>query len=888
MLCIILYSRDVQYKGNLMSDITPGLLTPEHASSETLVGNELILGGVSTKSIIQLISEKSPKDGLITLGSIAATLETVEQIYDLTRGDSTFLDDLVLMASSVVNPYLETEDDWLLKNWVLQEGLLIGAGGYTDNFAQINHTKFTKKGLYFLTITVAQLPSGNIDLMLNDTWLGRIQQTGTYLKEVEIADIINDRLYLELTNVTANENVIISSVALYYLAPRFVNYVEEKVRSLATVDATKYISKEEFSKYTEDLIIQFQQATNQYLESLAQHQNAINPHKITCELINAAPAEHEHSNYLTKSELEQSVADQMKNYALKEHDHDDTYVKRDEVESTVGELISSRISELVTVDPLIITNAPSGILPSRYAHTDITPPLTILLPTTVHHNGVSSYDYNYGLITTNREELMTLAPKVFNEHVALPEDVDFTTPVNFRICYHTKHKISGYRMECAGKTVTDWSVYSGNTTFIHRVKDPTTYVTEDNYQVCEVFFDNVQEVESLAFIISAVSDTVDPLTLQIKILYEDFEEQSFGITNQSFSFCIPDKATNRIVTLEEEVEPLVVTPDVVVADTPCFIFARKELGEATTTILPTYIAPEYATICKGLDVLENKFLAIDKIAGETKEIYEHPAFGTLTLTQGYSDEGHTVKKIYDTSESSWYTNGDDTTVIITQTFKSTHVILRSYLLNWRKEDVDSIPDSWTITVQGTDKEGRQITQIVDSVEQYYPFYSVEDDDIVYHAEVDCDLMVSSITLTMTSTVARKLALNKAAWYINEMYYSIPQNTMYYGLEKVAASCLGYAVYTEGKGWTPTNLCLGKSVVIPINNLERTDKFATYIVPNPFFTTSVIASVQSYALTPDDISEQDYPAAYVSNVTPDHISITTAQSFCYAVSITRAW
>lgn len=871
-----------------MSDILPGLLTPECVSSNTLVGDELLLGGVSTKSIIKIISDNSPEDGLITLGSIAATLNTVEQIYNLTRGDSTFLDDLVLMATSVVNSYLEDPSDWLLKNWVLQEGKLVGAGGYADNHAQINHTKFTKKGMYFLAITVDEVPSGNIDLYLNDEWLGRILNAGTYLKEIEISDIINDQLYFTLDGVTANENVVISTVSLYYLAPRFVDYVENKVKSLATVDATKYINKEEFSKYTEDLIQQFQQATNQYLQELRRHENSDNPHRITCEMIGAALEDHTHDQYLTKSELENNVTELMVNYALKDHNHDETYVKRDEVESTVGELISSRISELVTVDPLIISNAPSGILPSRYAHTDITPPLTILLPTTVHHSDNSSYDYNYGTITTNREELMKLAPKVFSEHVQLPEQFDFSIPVNFRICYHTKHKITGYRIECAGKTVTDWAVYSGNTTFIHRVKDPTTYVTEGDYQVCEVFFDTMQEVESLAFIISGVKDTVDPLTLQIKIFYEDFEETSFGLTNEAFSFCIPDKATNRIVEVEEQVDPLVITPDVVVADTPCYVFARRELGEASTTILPTYIAPEYATICKGLDVFENKFIAIDRVVGEVKEIYEHPAFGTLTLTQGKSDDEKTIKQIYETSETSWYTNGEDTTVIVTQTFKSTHVLLRSYLLNWRNEDVDSIPDAWTVTVKGIDKDGREITQIVDSVEQYYPFYSVEDDDIVYHASVDCELLVSSITLTMTSNTARKLALNKVAWYINEMYYSIPQNTMYYGLEKVAASCLGHATYTEGKGWVPTNLCLGKSVVIPVNNLERTDKFATYTVPNPFFSTSVMTSVQSYALTPHDVSEQDYPAAYVSNVTPEYISVTTTQSFCYAVSITRSW
>ena len=867
-----------------------GLLTPEIASSETLVGEQLQLNGVTATEIIKTISDRSKPDGLLTLEAMQSNLDLITKVYNLVNGDNSFLDDLTVMSTSIVDKYLETTDDWVLSNWVLQDGSLRGAGGYTDNYAQFNHVNFKRAGIYFLAFTVTNLPSGKIEVYLNDEWLDTADSTTIYFKEVEITDITKDRLYFKAVNVTIDETVEISTVALYYIADRFYDYLVNKVKSLATVDAENFITKEQFNKYAEDLIIQFNLVTNRYLENLKQHLEATNPHKITPDMIGAAPTNHEHDNYLTKSELNDSVEEKMQDYALKNHNHDDVYVKKSEVGDTVGDEITARLNELITVAPLIVTDAPSGILPSRFAQTDITPPLQILLPTTVAHNGVTSYDYDYGFVTTNREELTKLAPQVFKQITQLPEDFTFDTPVNFRICYHRNHKILGYKIKCQGKQLTDWSVYSGNTTFIHRITDPNNYITEGDHQTCEIFFDETHNVESLAFIISGVEDTVDPLSLWIEVIYNDFPNTSFGITEKTFKFCVPSSATNRVITREEDVAPMTVTPEVIVPNIPCYVFARRELGDSAISIIPTYIQPEYATICKGIDVLEQKFIDIAATAEASAETYEHPAFGTLTLEQGYSDTDKELKQVYAGKEASWYSNGDDTTITITQTFKSTHVLLRSYLLNWRKEDVGNIPDTWTVTVEGVDADGRTITQVVDSVEQYYPFYSVEDDDIVYHAQLNCELLVSKITLTISSKTAnRKLALNKIGWYINEMYYSIPQNTMYYGLEPVSAACLGWETYIdETVGWVPTNLCLGESVVIPINNLEETERFTKYTVPNPFLSTGVIASVQNYALQNSDLMDDSYPAAYIYSITADAISVVTNQAFRYAVAITRSW
>ena len=871
---------------------TRSSLTPNQASAATLIGDALQLNGVTTESIITNVSdENNSSSGLLTYGSMSGFLDRLTEYEKMLDGDSTLMRNLIVMSDSLINPYFDVAEDWILKNWVLQNNMLVGAGGYEDNEAVINHERFTQKGIYFLAINVQELPSGQVDLYLNDTWQGTISKTGIYFKELEVTNIDSDRIRFKAINVSTGENVVFLNIALYYIADKFYDYLDTKVRSLATVNAENFITKEAFDHLTDELITQFNLTTNRYLENLKLHMDAENPHHITPEMIAAAPKDHEHENYLTKSELEDNVKEQLQYYAPIDHNHDSTYLKRDETETIVGDVISSRLNELVTVSPLIITDAPTGMLPSRYAQTDICAPLQILLPSTVAHDTVSSFDYTYGAITTNREELMSVAPAVFSQLTEIPEVENIEIPINFRMCYHSKHRIMGYRIRCTGKQITQWSVYSGNVTFIHRVTDPDNYVTEDSQQVCEIFFEEPQRVDSIAFIIEKLQDTVDPLALHIDLIYNDFTSTDyFGLTEHSFKFCVPSSGTNRVIEKVETTSAAEIKPDVIVPNTPCYIFARKELGETELSIIPTYIPPEYATVCKGIDVLSKKFVDIEKDHVVVDETYVHPAYGNLVLEQGHSEEGHELKQVYAGEVTSWMSDGDDSTITISQTFLSNHVLMRSYLLNWRKEDTDFIPDTWTLTLEGVDRGGREITVVVDSVDQYYPFYSVEDDDIVYHAQITTEMLVSKATLTMSSkTPNRKLALNKIGWYINEMYYSIPQNTMYYGIEPVSASCLGWAEY-KGKdiGWVPTNLCFGKSTVTPINNLYETDRFTTYTVPNPFFSTDVVASVQNYALQDSDVEGNDYPAAYISAITTDKITMVTDQEYRYAVSISRSW
>ena len=58
-----------------------------------------------------------------------------------------------------------------------------------------------------------------------------------------------------------------------------------------------------------------------------------------------------------------------------------------------------------------------------------------------------------------------------------------------------------------------------------------------------------------------------------------------------------------------------------------------------------------------------------------------------------------------------------------------------------------------------------------------------------------------------------------------------------------------------------------------------------VLPNPFFTTDVVASVQNYVLVQDSSKT---PSAYITSVAADKITVFSESSFRYAVSISRTW
>lgn len=848
----------------------------------------LNLGGTKVSKIADKFVKEIDPYALITGGYLDQALHEIRTLLGSLDPEGTLLSDLSMISPSLTDPYFSMEDDWTLNNWVKQDEKMYCVGGHKNNSLVLTKDLYISKGQYLISIIVNSLPSGYLEIRKNGEFVAAIRETGPHYKEITIDDILTDEISFVGVNVAANDNIEVFSISIHYVAERFYEYLIRKIKSLSVVDTEGFVPREEYEHTLDVFLAQFQDATNKYLRALNMHTTANNPHEITPEKINAAPSYHLHDQYLTKTQVGDEVAEHMKNYAMLDHEHTE-YLQTTAADALITSLLQKYLSELISVDPLIVTKAPVGVLPSRFAQTDINAPLQILLPSSVNHTDQTSFD-KYGIITTNIESLMYEAPKVFaftENYAIIPSSINpEETPINFRFCYHHKHLIRGYKIHVVDGLPSEWSVYSGNTTFIHKIMDSTGFVLEENGSyVSEVFFEKIEKVDSISFIISK-GDFESDWKLRIELLYADFTTDEFGITSDEIEFCVPTSGTNRIIHVEKTLSPMKINPGVKVVGIPYYLYAGRELGDSGTDFSFSFYPPEYGNVRKGINVFLDKFTNIEN-TGSSRDEYIHPAFGTLSMKEGSTKTGSELKSIYDSSFTSWSSDGTEKKVTIEQTFNSDNVIMSGYMLNWRQEDLSAIPDAWTLTVEGRDIYGRMLTIVVDSVDQYYPFYSVEDDDIVYHKALDIAICVKKITLTMESKKSLPIMrLNKLYLFIGEYFYSIPQNTMYYGNSTKSRMCLGKVVYTgPEKGYEVTNACFGKSCVIPVNNLKPTGTFEEYSVPNPFFTTDVVASVQNYALVPDNSIT---PAAYITSITAEKITVITENSFRYAVSIARMW
>lgn len=866
-----------------------GVVTPDYIAAKELRAEVLNLNGMRSKGIAHDPKQDTDLYDLITKGFLDSALLSINQMLKELDPNGTRLQDLSLISLSLTDPFFSDTEDWVAQNWVIQENEAYCIGGKANNSLTLSQEVFPKNGQYLIAIIVNEVPSGYLEIRKNGEWVQTIREPGAYYVELTIDNILTDEVSFVGVDVGSQEDIRVFSISVHFVAERFYNYLINKIRSLATVDTEGFVPRDEYLHTLDEFIVQFNEVTERFLKTLTQHVTQHNAHGVTADSIGAAEKGHKHTEYVTEKELEQRVEDKLGDYALAGHVHDE-YLTRAAASAIIGELLREHVAGILSVDPLIVTRGPSGLLPSRFAQTDVSRPVTILIPTTIDHNGVYSFDDTYGLIATNIEALMNEAPKVFSlnmeDMAQIPQGLDPKKEnINFRISYHSKRQVEGYRLITRGNKPQQWSVYAGNTEFIHAVTAPV-FTDEGDTQVAEVFFEEPQLVEQLSFILNSLEDALLPAwECKIEVLYADFEMTEFGVTRDEFEFCIPTNGSNRVVTVPASADYRYIRPEVCSHSLPLYIYAGNEVGESSVNFDHSYYPAEYGNERRGFNIFLDDWINAVKDEEMTTESYIHPVFGKLTLTEGLSADGSDLRNIYSSSVTGWLSDGNYTRITIEQTIKSDDVCMMGYMLNWRHGDQANIPEKWTLTVEGKDEKERDVVMVLDSVQQYYPFYSVEDDDIVYHKKFIGNIAVKKITLTMETTKDTPIGLNKLFFYLSERFYSIPQNTMFLGLHPISQMCIGSATYTDRAGWRPVNPCFGKNVVIPINHLSVADGMTDYEVPNLFHSTDVIVTIMNYQL---QAMLGESPSAYVSEITQEKIGVFVDNPFRYAVSISRTW
>lgn len=848
-------------------------VTGEITSTPEIRTDKLTIGEVSATGIATSYDSKDPK-ALVTMSAIGNLINKVDDLNNKLDPQSTFYQDLAVMSTSLIDKYFK-ESEWTLSSASINSGVLY-LGTTRSNDAFINTTAYLKKGMYLLQFQVLSLPDGYIQISYGDTVLKSVEQPGIYQIGFEVTDT-DTAIHFKLVNAT--EQAILGYAALYFIADKFYNYVLNLVKENSTLDTSNYVTVTRFNEEIENFSTQFETITNRYLDNLRAHEEANNPHRITTEMMGAAPVNHSHSEYTTRAEVATTVNDAIATCAPLNHTHPN-YVTTEAMNQAIADVVNQQVESLVTAAPNIVTKAPTGNLPSRFMGTDIDPPVQILLPSVPLLPEAHNYNQTLGVVTTNVESLVGSVASVFTYGDGLNlYGWDYTTEgsIIFKLQLHSSRKLKGYSINADEGQLYRWEIYSSDTTFVHAIDN-----TDNDWMNREVLFDS--PIETDTFIVVVTSGT-DVGNLSIVPLLEENVVDSIHITKSKFSFTLPSDGVSKGISLPSvETERLLeVDPATIVDMTDYFVFAHR--GEDKEVVFEgSYFPPEYGNERRGEDVLNNQYSNIEASSAET---YIHPAYGTLRLREGATAADNKLTNIYSKGDATWYTADGITHAVIEQTFASSDILLTGYTLSWRNNDEkNKIPDQWTLTVVGRDIEDNPVTVVYDSTKSFYPFYSAQDDDIVYHKKFDIAIKVDRVILTLDKSEGDGICLNKLSLYVSERFYSVPENCMYKGLTESQEICLGWVYHQEELGFIPYNVSVGKSEVIPLNNLEICTPGVEYQIPNPYLTTDVQVTVSGYRWLSSDSTDGSAPQ--IVSITPRYITILPLSPAAYAVSVMRAW
>lgn len=858
------------------------IMNTQGVRSASVETNNLTIGDTHVSGVATGTSVDPKNTDLVNRGYLEKEMAPIKEWMHKLDPDGTMFSDMTVVSRPLNDPYFNEEKQWHLNNWVINDLHLCCPGGDNNNSASLLRDLYDRSGIYFIKFVIDRCDSGRVELFLNDVWVKTFDSVGTEWVEVFLEHPDTDMLELRGEDITARESIEFSEIAYHYVTPRFYNYILNKVKQLASIDATSHPTREEYERTLRIYEKQFDLRYGLVETSLNSHANAKNPHGTTPADIGAAPDNHTHTQYLTSTSLP-GVADKL--YAGVNHQHSE-YVTPQQLTEQIQQGIHGAFGQGVAIAPVILIKGPEGMLPDRYSNVGIDAPAAIFRDSKIIHNGEGSYDIDTGFVATNLPDIMHTASKFYTANpedmLTIPDNLDpIVTPINIRLTMHCPRVIKGYKLYSTVH-IPSWSVYNGNTAYIHRITNIEPEKVGDLY-VYSIDFAHPEVFSMFSFRIEKITrGDASEAKCCIEFITVDSDKNVISFNDTKLSVNIPVAGTNNLVEIDgKDVE---IVPDKCIPNLPLYIFAKYQ-GDKNPSFAYSYYPPEYENNRQGINIFQGKFADLPN-GSPSMEQYTHPAYGTLRLDAGTSLPGYPLKNIYSEDFESWKSEPGARTITITQSIDSNNVVLCGYILSWRNEEIGTVPTTWTLTVEGTDIDGNVVTKVVDSVDQYYPFYSVEDDDIVHHAPCFADINVKRIMLTMaTNDPSGQISLNQLKLFLCERYYSIAENKMYNGLSEEASICIGRAYYDSVKGWKTRPVCYGTSVVVPVNSLNKCN--GAYEIDNPFFTTDVVATLQSYYVQESDVSSFA-GQAYITSVTPEKITLYAIDDGVHAVTITRIW
>lgn len=743
-------------------------------------------------------------------------------------------------------------------------------------YIEIPNEHITRETKYYFRITVHDINKVNLVIKDNeDREFGIITQPGEYTVETQCfnMDTCEFRLVCQLSSDEEDAMCDISELKLFNVTDRLVNYLENKIVSVVKKSILNdYATKQYVINLLTDTINSLSQNLSGEISlisnTLSEHLQAVNPHRITPDKIGAAKRIHTHTpQEVGASPSNHTHTPQEIGAATAGHSHTPQEIGAAPVNHVHDQyVLRSEILDTRHLKPCIIMDGPSYNINDGFQQADNA--VVMMHTKWLNHHTKGHMDPNNGAVSCNRgtsgnplwEGIGGSGMMEFEEGPSFQR-----TKINYT--FFGKRDVEQIDLHIVTDLPTSLPeyvrVYRNNLLYTE-----TMLLWEDGKASIQYTEDQMKNTDSVSieFIDTPITNMSWGLNIQVK--FRDTNGYDFAILpGVSYTY-----ESNGVVSIADTTEKIYFNVPNMVQDHPYFVGLIYDPETLQHEVKVSALPPHYGSTNEGVQ----PFLYVFK--NTTTDMFY--GYYSITDTEGHDVSNETIHSLYTDSLYSLETPDGIHDVTIKHQFGDEEDVLlpvRKMSLVFKKTEIENIPQS--ILLKGTDVNGNTIE--IANVVDYIPDVN-NDQTYVELTLFDLPVILSGFELELTNDA--NIKINQMRVILNSSFYNINR---YKWDDNATQKYLG-VIYkrVEDNEYDVRNYPLGNTCRIPVNGLNLTENNTLYEIVNPFGTDIVDYEVLN--LTPTGGGGLIDPYAVVEDITEDKITINSVSSGRFALYISRNW
>lgn len=930
------------------------------AIGTTIVPSELITERVQTNKIvfpdgssIDKVSQDYEENNYTQVPSSYALyqgLKFVEGLVESIDPNHNFFKDNATITLPLIDSNFSTEKSvkWGIKNWtVVDKNAVYVDDGQDDNYLRIPTEAFTYRSYYYLNLNVVSLDSGKLMIYDNaNRVVLEITKAGEYSVELYVASPSVTTIRLEAEEVHRGDSIRIKDVNLYLVTDRLRDYLTMVIQNRELFNGiTREQAVEIATIVVQDYLEEVRNTIDAVDYKFNDHITTINPHGITCELIDAAKADHTHNEFsalkldmetinnhiattegnphnVTWQETGAAPFDHTHNpedmgAAGISHDHDDRYPQLEDfndfkkrVEALFNELMYTYIKMPVNCPMIAKSDVETGVRHPADKERQLDKPFVISTMPYLLHESNSNYDWHDGYAQSSIPPMEgTLAMHAFSEYhdkkALFHHLCEMDNPCILRYNFHTPRIIKGIILynrpegDYAGFPATIYIAASNG----EKVRVVNNFVWAEVQEVLEVMFDDVYTTDTIELFITRTASmgTNDKTKFSVRI---DFIFGETSVNNMLVT--APNVTVNTLTENNVALHPterlqLGFSP-APIEDNPLWVYFKKHQTTGETSLIGSFYKPVISRYDNGVNVFTGNFHESDT----------HPLWGTITASN--EDDKHPAYNVYSPLQDLYWRSNQTLQVTLNHTAAKANPF--SYFNEiefvWTKDMVkrNTIPKSFVVYYvedytddDGTPIFGRREAWRVEDFCYSYPDESIGDNCVRISHRFDSPRFATNITQLEVVFNIDGARENQEAIELSEFNvrfatwrYS-PESQQWNEASVIPLGRIEKVVMpetsTRKSAYRHVGYPTGKMMNIPLQNYDVLNPGDEVIVPNPYNSTDIRVEIFS---TENQFGEEIFNitsanrllAADVTAISDTDITVRIGWTGRYGIRVVRLW